>query len=693
MRSRLQNYRFATQGQWDACLFSRAQRNPRDPQSAVRPFPPYILLGEPLKSPGAHAPVVDRTGVLLWPDGAGKIHLLDPCNEWTRPVLAPCGLVNAERIVSSGGNLWTFHGKTVERYLADSLTLSLGVELTDHHIEDLAPGSHGSVILLSHKDGRTHAVTLTNSGHQKTGVEILGLDNEPKAFAYLRASNRFVILTGTRLLWFPSSGGKPLFQRTVGALLPCFQATKLAADRRGDRLLLAGELDGKPKLLTLDAEGNVIGDLSLTEAATGVATWRDQVIVTTESGLWRFGPSPNVPENAPDVQCALMTPMLESKGADPWLRIDATAQLPDGCSIAIAIAATDDDDLKRKLAQIAENDAIPAAQRMRMLRAVPEIWHPAIAFIGTSGEAADYSAPLFHVRERYLWVYVELTASPGGALPALTDLHVRYPGRSLMENLPSIYRRNERDRNDFLRGLVGVLETSTQSVDRRIAALGSLIHPATASKPWIDSIARWLGVPWDDAMTLGQKRAILVRSEELASARGTRRGLERLLECLVPGTPRRFRVTDHTADVGFAILNCSRLPALLGGSPKPIAALDSSAVLDLASLPCPGQEKDDPVSAWTGRIRLDIAATAQERAAWEPWLATSLGEMLPLTARLEIRWVTQRFLRGNRLDGTELLEDAPQPHLGTDAVLGQARLPKARTGLSDSGTNIGNRLI
>ncbi|MFO1207186.1 MAG: hypothetical protein U1E63_15930 [Burkholderiales bacterium] len=39
-----------------------------------------------------------------------------------------------------------------------------------------------------------------------------------------------------------------------------------------------------------------------------------------------------------------------------------------------------------------------------------------------------------------------------------------------------------------------MLESTTQQFDGRIASLASHIHPSTSSGPWLDFIARWLGL-------------------------------------------------------------------------------------------------------------------------------------------------------------------------------------------------------
>jgi hypothetical protein len=169
-----------------------------------------------------------------------------------------------------------------------------------------------------------------------------------------------------------------------------------------------------------------------------------------------------------------------------------------------------------------------------------------------------------------------------------------------------------------------------------------------------------------------------------------------LLKSLIPGTPHRFRVVDATGDFGFAMVGgetCvgSALPAMLGGHTLWSAELGSRAVLGYMRLPCEGQRED---GAWqlAGKVQVDVAATATERKAWEPWLFALITEMVPVTARVEIRWVSAQALLANRLDGTLTLASAPVAHLGTDALTGLARLPERGARLAESGPSISTPL-
>jgi phage tail-like protein len=327
------------------------------------------------------------------------------------------------------------------------------------------------------------------------------------------------------------------------------------------------------------------------------------------------------------------------------------------------------------------------------------VWKETTTFYGAGNETQEpkkFAAKLFDTTDRYIWVSISLSAAPGSRLPRLTKLDVLYPGRTLMENLPAIYQSEETKLGSFLRALVGVFETTTQGLDERIGSMGSQINPSTAPEPWLNFIARWLGVPWDDELPLKLKQAIINHAPELSKARGTRAALEALLEALLPGKRRRFRVTDNTADLGFAIVggaSCdgSTLPSMLGGRTRWHPELDSSAVLDHIRLPCAGQ-LDDGVWQLTGKVRINVAASAAERRALEPWLLSLVTDMVPITARIELRWVTARSLRTNRLDGTMTLESRPMPHLGTDAITSLARLPRRGTRLSQFGPVVGTRL-
>lgn len=711
------SYLFDTAAQWGACLFDRVDREAFAAHEDIRPIAPYEQTAQLYTTVGAHAPAVTRVGEILWHDDAGCLHRLTDCSDAPEVHPAPYAIADASRVAPTSNGLWVVGElqTTLEQYEVDTLARLSVVNIADARVIDLASDGYDLLFALVERAGAVQALRINCVGKVVDTLTFDGI-SEAKAFSFLLRSKRFVVLAGAcpRLYWFPAEGGEVLTSIVIGAMHPCFGAAALGCDAR-DRVFLAGAdgatLSGKPFVLIFDGDGAPLGEIPLDgrdAPATGVVGIRDGLLVTGPRGLLRYPIAKLVPDGTAEVHCSLITPMLHSpdrEDARRWLRIEATANLPDGATLEISYAATADAAVRDRLTTLLKESAIPAGHRLQKLLREPHIWRAPIAFHGSKAPPmngsevplpATFSAPLFDVHEPYVWVCITLSATAGGSLPSLGELAVRYPGQSLMENLPAIYRREETRPGSFLRSLVSVLESTTQGLDDRIASVASHVHPATSSGPWLDFIARWLGLPWDDALAEEQKRCIVARASDLARGRGTRAGLEALLDCLLPGTPRRFRIIDPTADIGFATVGgagCrgSVLPALLGGRTPWSAELDLSAVLGRMRLPCAGQV-DDGARQIAGRIRVDVAASSRERGKWEHWLLTLINQMVPINARVQLRWVSTSALRGNRLDGSLTLEAAPTPHLGSDAVTGVARLPERGSRITATGADTGIRL-
>lgn len=698
-------YRFANAAQWGACLFAGVDPGALSAQNAVRPFAPFATVAQRFPSQGAGAPAVAATGEVLWHDDAtDQLYRLASGDDTPERVRAPSAIVRATRLLATRWGLWTYGAGTVQRFESDTLTRLSILDLHDWRAVDIAEARDG-LYVLAERDCHWHALHVDCAGRLQQIVEFADV-TDAKAFVFLRGRKRFVVLTvgsDAQLRWFAGTGGKALVKQSVAAMHHCFSATALGTDGR-DRVFIAGvDSDGDAHVFSFDGDGNALGRVPLDARdapATGVAASRDALYVTGPRGLLRFASVQSVPDDAGEVQGLLVTPLLQSPDREDgrrWLRIEATATLPRGTTLELAYASTGDPAIRDRLVKLAADTTLTASQRTQRLLAERGVWHAPIAFHGEGADAARFAAPLFNLRDPYLWVRLRLIAAPGAQqLPALQSLSVLYPGHTLMEYLPSIYQREEANADSFLRALVGVFETTTQGLDERIAALGSHVHPKTASSEWLDAIARWLGLPWDDTLAIAQKRCIVSHAHALASARGTRSGVETFLACLMPGTPRRFRVVDGIADFGFATVGgtgCtgSALPAMLGGRPRWHTELDGGARLGRMRLPCDGDNNDPWQLA--ASVRIDIAATADERRAWTPWLQAAINALVPFTTRARVRWIDARALQGQRLDGALVLEGDPTPHLGDDAITGVARFPARGTRLGATGADIGTRLL
>src|SRR5207247_6438136 len=117
----------------------------------------------------------------------------------------------------------------------------------------------------------------------------------------------------------------------------------------------------------------------------------------------------------------------------------------------------------------------------------------------------------------------------------------------------------------------------------------SQIDPATAPVRWLDFLARWLDLPWDDGLPIESKRRLVQNAGVLLEQRGTRNGLRRLLDALI-GRPGSARIVDLTVDhppMRFGGRECrggARLPMVLAGPAPNAPILGVRAVIGRACL-------------------------------------------------------------------------------------------------------------
>jgi len=708
-------YRFATAAQWNACLFSQADADFLAGGNGMRPVPPFATTPTVFAANDAFAPAVTCAGEIVFVDHQHSLVRLAPGSDQLMAEAAPAGLAKANRVITTPNAFWVASesGAALRAYEIETLTRVVEVEMTPHRVIDIAGDGRDAVYALVEDPDGVRALHISRTG-RVTGTTTFEGIADAKAFVYLRQTERFVVLVDggqQRLYWFAKTGGRPLIGRAVGALHPCFTVEHLGTDFR-NRVLAAGEDSaadgGRTFVLILDGDGLSIDELAIDPAdapITGLVATRETVLVTGRRGLLRFAASEVVPDGVSALQSVVLTPVLSSPDrvdARRWLRVDATAQLTAGAAIEITYAAPKDEDpdTLARLKAIAADTSRSMSARIDAMRSEPGVWSQATVFHGTSDPGAApaiYSAKLFDVHAKNVWVSVKLIASSGAGLPVLQQLDVLYPGLTLMQRLPAIYQREESKPGSFLRSLVGVVEATTQDIDARVGSLGSKINPSTAPVEWLNFVARWLGVPWDDGLSETQKRAIVKHAPDLLKARGTRAGVEQLLACLLPETPRRFRVTDATADFGFAILGGpgaagAALPAIIGGATKWSTMLNETSLLGCMRLPCDGQTTDAALP-FAGTVQVEVAASATERVAWQPWLRALIEQMIPLTARLQFRWVGLDALRSDRLDGSLVLDSVADPTVGTDTMTNVVRLPERGTRLSASGSSLSTRLL
>jgi phage tail-like protein len=241
------------------------------------------------------------------------------------------------------------------------------------------------------------------------------------------------------------------------------------------------------------------------------------------------------------------------------------------------------------------------------------------------------------------------------------------------------------------------LETTTQSIDAKIRSIGSYIDPGTAPGPWLDYVARWLDLPWDDALAIDAKRRVVTKAGALLEQRGTRRGLHILLDALI-GRPGRARVTDLTVDHpparigGAGCGNGARLPLLLAGPTANAPVLNVAAVLGRAcvGVPC------DPLRSISPRLRISIVAPPAVRRTLGPLIGRLLAHYVPAGITVSVSWKVMSPFEASLDAGDDevLVLDGNGPgRLGEDSEIGRVVISRrGAIAVESTGLDVGFRL-
>jgi phage tail-like protein len=689
-------YRLATLAQWRDGVLAGVVRSA---SGLLQPFAPYARPGLTIAtSGGAVLPAIGGDGAAWWRGADGKLRRLAGDTSAAELLEAPHAIVRTQlRIVTGRHVLWAAAkaGTHLHCYALDDLRPILSASVAEGRIVDLADaGKDGVWALVSATTGALLAHFSCAGALVRTPIVLPAALPRIRAFAFLRETGRVALLAADGdALWFFDLAGEPR-ELSLAGLEEGAVATRLASDGRG--LLFIGVCSKTKvhRVLVVDVHGDLLDTIDLKEEPTGIAARGTRLLVTGAHGATVYS-SEGASTAATD--CELITPVLYSpKRADTrgWLRAELSATLPPGTKVALQYAGFDDAGTRDAALHIARDTTLTPRQRAAKLGRLLGGWSEPVAYTGSADDAASpapqLSVPLFDARTEYIWLRIRLDAPAGALLPRLEQVRVLYPDRSLIEHLPAIYRSEAP--GDFLRELVGVLEATTQGLDRRIATLGRLLDPATADGPWLDYTARWLGLPWDDALAIGQKRALMQSAHRILATRGTRQSLETLLRCLFSEQPPRFRVRDTADSEPLRLGAGAALPAPLGGLPVSDTTLGRRAILGHARLPDP--QAPGAGLAPLAQVRIDITTTAAERKQAELWLPAMINALIPVTARAVLRWRHQRLDgTGTALGDDTVLGEPPDASLGHNTIIGGARLPASRiTRLPAAGADVGFHL-
>lgn len=267
-----------------------------------------------------------------------------------------------------------------------------------------------------------------------------------------------------------------------------------------------------------------------------------------------------------------------------WERVRVRARVPAGCSVEVHAFTTADANAAPQWT------TAPAPGLDFLLDRVPG---PAPAQVGS---------------RRYLWLRVRLARSDAAESPVLEQVHAQTRGRSYLEDLPAIYRRDDRPTR-FLERWLALFRSDLEGFEEILDGMPRLFDPRMARADRLAWVAQSLGFEPPPHLNPAGLRALLERVPNLYANRGTIAGLADWAQVYSGLRPtildawrsRRVWQLGATSRVGFDTM-------LAGGSPDGVIV--------------PGDPRTDP--GYLGLLRETFGGAAFESANGLPRIDRNL---------------------------------------------------------------------
>ena len=217
-----------------------------------------------------------------------------------------------------------------------------------------------------------------------------------------------------------------------------------------------------------------------------------------------------------------------------WHRILADMQLPDQANnqIRIAYRASDQPTLEGSSDVLDELLANRPTDQATLTRIEELEW---IEIPANPHDALIQDAEGRAAQGRYLWLRIDLQGSQFET-PALHALQIEFPRDTYLRYLPSVYQQDVQGR-DFLERFLSLFESFMGGLELHIDQVARYFDYEAVSGGFLRWLASWLAIAAREEWSEDQLRDLIRRSPELHRRRGTRQGLQEILEVLTEECP------------------------------------------------------------------------------------------------------------------------------------------------------------
>ncbi|QCW02007.1 phage tail protein [Natrinema pallidum] len=149
---------------------------------------------------------------------------------------------------------------------------------------------------------------------------------------------------------------------------------------------------------------------------------------------------------------------------------------------------------------------------------------------------------------RYLFVALELDGSPQSS-PRVDSVTAFCPRQSYLRYLPELYQEDDRSAA-FLEQYLSVFESVFADIEAEIDDIGRYFDPDAVPSEALSWLGQWLAVETDENWPEDARRELLSRAPALYKRRGTKAGLQSMLELYLRHTGSASAAPSSAASPG-----------------------------------------------------------------------------------------------------------------------------------------------
>jgi phage tail-like protein len=138
---------------------------------------------------------------------------------------------------------------------------------------------------------------------------------------------------------------------------------------------------------------------------------------------------------------------------------------------------------------------------------------------------------------RYLWLKIELIGTQEKS-PIIKSIEIYFPRLSYLRYLPTTYQKDEQSR-DFLERFLALFETSLLGIEWQIDRIARYFDPDSTggTGEFLRYLATWLAIAAENNWEESQLRQLVKAAPKLYRQRGTKAGLELLVQIFTGDRP------------------------------------------------------------------------------------------------------------------------------------------------------------